>query len=103
MKNHNFDAFAQDVIHLLENHELARNLGNEAWKFVASKYSWKQVAENVESVYYELLDRDGTWKGRFIPLKYFPLHRTSIDPCYIGKDAVFLTSDYFSKFTTGRI
>jgi NAD(P)-dependent dehydrogenase (short-subunit alcohol dehydrogenase family) len=35
--------------------------------------------------------------------KYAPLHKTSINPCYIGRAAVYLASDYFSKFTTGTI
>lgn len=36
-------------------------------------------------------------------LKYAPLHRTTINPCYIGRAAVYLASDYFSKFTTGLV
>jgi len=35
--------------------------------------------------------------------KYAPLHKTSINPCYIGRTAVYLASDYFSKFTTGSV
>ena len=35
--------------------------------------------------------------------KYHLLHNTSINPCYIGRAAVYLASDYFSKFTTGTI
>jgi NAD(P)-dependent dehydrogenase (short-subunit alcohol dehydrogenase family) len=35
--------------------------------------------------------------------KYAPLHKTSINPCYIGRAAVYLASDYFSKFTTGSV
>lgn len=34
---------------------------------------------------------------------YTPLHHTSIDPCYIGRAAVYLASEYFSKFTTGSV
>lgn len=34
---------------------------------------------------------------------YHLLHHTSINPCYIGRAAVYLASDYFSKFTTGTI
>jgi NAD(P)-dependent dehydrogenase (short-subunit alcohol dehydrogenase family) len=34
---------------------------------------------------------------------YSLLHRTSINPAYIGRAAVYLASDYFSKFTTGTI
>ncbi len=35
--------------------------------------------------------------------EYAPLHNTAIDPCYIGRAAVYLASDYFSRFTTGTI
>jgi NAD(P)-dependent dehydrogenase (short-subunit alcohol dehydrogenase family) len=35
--------------------------------------------------------------------EYAPLHKTSINPCYIGRAAVYLASDYFSKFTTGTV
>ncbi len=35
--------------------------------------------------------------------KYHLLHHTSINPDYIGRAAVYLASDYFSKFTTGTI
>jgi NAD(P)-dependent dehydrogenase (short-subunit alcohol dehydrogenase family) len=35
--------------------------------------------------------------------KYAPLHKTSINPCYIGRAAVYLASDYFSRFTTGSV
>lgn len=31
------------------------------------------------------------------------LHKSSIDPCYIGRAAVFLASRYFSEFTTGTV
>ncbi len=32
-----------------------------------------------------------------------PLYKSSINPCYIGRAAVYLASNYFSKFTTGSI
>lgn len=35
--------------------------------------------------------------------KSAPLHHTSINPCYIGRAAVYLASDFFSRFTTGSI
>lgn len=31
------------------------------------------------------------------------LYESSINPCYIGRAAVYLASDYFSKFTTGTV
>jgi NAD(P)-dependent dehydrogenase (short-subunit alcohol dehydrogenase family) len=42
-------------------------------------------------------------QGMPFDFKYAPLHRTSINPCYIGRAAVYLASDYFSKFTTGSV
>ena len=35
--------------------------------------------------------------------KNTPLYNSSINPCYIGRAAVYLSSDYFSKFTTGTV
>jgi NAD(P)-dependent dehydrogenase (short-subunit alcohol dehydrogenase family) len=42
-------------------------------------------------------------QGMPFDFKYAPLHKTSINPCYIGRAAVHLASDYFSKFTTGTV
>jgi len=42
-------------------------------------------------------------KGRPIPHRYTPLHRSSINPSFIGRAAVYLSSDYFSKYTTGSV
>ena len=35
--------------------------------------------------------------------RHTPLHYSSINPHYIGRAAVYLASDYFSKFTTGSV
>jgi NAD(P)-dependent dehydrogenase (short-subunit alcohol dehydrogenase family) len=37
------------------------------------------------------------------PHRWAMLHGSSIKPCYIGRAAVYLASDYFSKFTTGTV
>jgi NAD(P)-dependent dehydrogenase (short-subunit alcohol dehydrogenase family) len=42
-------------------------------------------------------------KGNPRPFGHHPLTNTSITPAYIGRTAVYLASDYFSKFTTGTI
>ena len=42
-------------------------------------------------------------EGKTLVSHYSLLHRTSINPAYIGRAAVYLASDYFSKFTTGAI
>ncbi|MBD2627213.1 SDR family NAD(P)-dependent oxidoreductase [Trichormus variabilis] len=38
-----------------------------------------------------------------LSIEYSLLHGCSISPCYIGRAAVYLGSDYFSKFTTGTV
>jgi NAD(P)-dependent dehydrogenase (short-subunit alcohol dehydrogenase family) len=42
-------------------------------------------------------------QGNSLSFGYAPLHKTSINPHYIGRAAVYLASDYFSKFTTGTV
>ncbi|MFB2921624.1 SDR family NAD(P)-dependent oxidoreductase [Aerosakkonema funiforme] len=42
-------------------------------------------------------------RGNPLNHEYNLLHKCSIDPCYIGRAAVYLASDYFSKFTTGTV
>lgn len=41
--------------------------------------------------------------GKPVVHKYTPLYGSSINPCYIGRAAVYLSSDHFSKFTTGTV
>jgi NAD(P)-dependent dehydrogenase (short-subunit alcohol dehydrogenase family) len=42
-------------------------------------------------------------RGRAVSHRYTPLHSSSISPAYIGRAAVYLSADYFSKFTTGTV
>ncbi len=42
-------------------------------------------------------------QGHPLSQEYHLLHHCSINPRYIGRAAVYLASDYFSKFTTGTI
>ncbi|MGA9380895.1 MAG: SDR family oxidoreductase, partial [Phormidium sp.] len=42
-------------------------------------------------------------QGNLFSNEYTPLNKSSINPCYIGRAAVYLASDYFSRFTTGSI
>jgi len=42
-------------------------------------------------------------KGKPVKHPFSPLHGTTIDPQYIGRAAVYLGSDYFSRHTTGSI
>jgi len=42
-------------------------------------------------------------KGNPVPHRYTPLYTSSINPCYIGRAAVYLSSDYYSKYTTGTV
>ena len=41
--------------------------------------------------------------GGLVPDRYTPLYHKTIDPCYIGRAAVYLASEYFSKHTTGSV
>jgi len=41
--------------------------------------------------------------GKTIYSKHTPLFKSSINPCYIGRAAVYLASDSFSKFTSGTV
>jgi len=41
--------------------------------------------------------------GKPLHHEAIPLYKSSINPHYIGRAAVYLASDYFSKFTTGSI
>jgi NAD(P)-dependent dehydrogenase (short-subunit alcohol dehydrogenase family) len=41
--------------------------------------------------------------GKPLPHQYTPLHNTSINSCFIGRAAVYLASDFFSKMTTGTV
>lgn len=47
------------------------------------------------------VEEDG--ERKVLTSDYSLLHRTSINPEYIGRAAVYLASDYFSKFTTGTV
>ncbi len=38
-----------------------------------------------------------------VPNKHYKLHGSSIEPQYIGRAAVYLASEYFSRYTTGTI
>ncbi len=42
-------------------------------------------------------------QGWAIPHKYTPLEGSSINPRYIGRAAVYLSSEYFSRYTTGTV
>lgn len=41
--------------------------------------------------------------GKTIPHQYTPLYNSSINPCFIGRAAVYLASDFFSQYTTGTV
>jgi NAD(P)-dependent dehydrogenase (short-subunit alcohol dehydrogenase family) len=41
--------------------------------------------------------------GNSVTCIHVPLHQSWINPVYIGRTAVYLSSQYFSKFTTGTI
>ena len=41
--------------------------------------------------------------GATVPAPFTPLRGSSINPAYIGRAAVYLTADYFSRHTTGSV
>jgi glycosyltransferase involved in cell wall biosynthesis len=55
VENGNIPAFAKAVLHLLENPELARKLGESAKDFVTPKFSWDKSAEKLEAVYEQVI------------------------------------------------
>lgn len=42
-------------------------------------------------------------QGRPLPHAFTPLHRSSIPPAYIGRAAVYLASEHYSRYTTGTV
>jgi NAD(P)-dependent dehydrogenase (short-subunit alcohol dehydrogenase family) len=42
-------------------------------------------------------------QGRTVPSPFTPLNGSSINPSYIGRAAVYLTAEYFSRHTTGSV
>jgi len=44
-----------------------------------------------------------TADGEPVAQRHTALYKSSINPCYIGRAAVYLASEYFSKFTTGTV
>jgi NAD(P)-dependent dehydrogenase (short-subunit alcohol dehydrogenase family) len=42
-------------------------------------------------------------QGETLASEYAPLNGSSINPRYIGRAAAYLSSDYYSKFTTGTV
>ncbi len=41
--------------------------------------------------------------GKPVKHEYAPLYKTSIDPCFIARAALFLASEHFSRHTTGTV
>jgi glycosyltransferase involved in cell wall biosynthesis len=57
VQDNNLQAFANGLIHLLDNQQLAERLGAEACKHAKSCFSWTKTAEKVEGIYQKLLER----------------------------------------------
>ena len=55
VENGNIPAFAKAILHLLENPELAKELGDNARNLAASKFTWELSAEKVEAVYEQII------------------------------------------------
>ena len=55
VENGNIPAFANAILQLLDDSELAKKLGENARKYVASEFTWEKTAERVEAVYEQLI------------------------------------------------
>lgn len=42
-------------------------------------------------------------EGKELSHRYTPLYKSSVHPRYIGRAAVYLAADYYSRFTTGAV
>jgi glycosyltransferase involved in cell wall biosynthesis len=47
----NINAFAENIIRILNEEELQRRLGNNARKTAEEKYSWNRIAEDLNRLY----------------------------------------------------
>jgi glycosyltransferase involved in cell wall biosynthesis len=48
------DAFAHSILRLLGDRGLAQRLSREGRQLVIERYSWTEILESVENLYYEL-------------------------------------------------
>jgi glycosyltransferase involved in cell wall biosynthesis len=55
VENGNIPGFANAILQLLDDSELAKKLGENARKYVASEFTWEKTAERVEAVYEQTL------------------------------------------------
>ncbi|MGH7885833.1 MAG: SDR family NAD(P)-dependent oxidoreductase, partial [Thermodesulfobacteriota bacterium] len=68
-------------------------------KELAAELSKHQIRVNGIAPGWVKIDEDG---NTFDSNKNI-IHQTSIEPSYIGRAALYLASEYFSKYTTGEI
>ena len=54
----NTDDFAEKIIYLLENEEIAIKLGQAGRKTIEEKFSWDRVADEIENLYAPLLKKE---------------------------------------------
>lgn len=64
VKDGDVDGFAEGILSLLANKEMAERLGNNARQFVRSDFSWERTAQLVEAVYERVLRQASAgWRG----------------------------------------
>jgi glycosyltransferase involved in cell wall biosynthesis len=58
------DGFAEAILSLLANQEMAARLGDKARQLVQSEFSWERTAELAEAVYERVLGQTSAgWRG----------------------------------------
>ena len=56
-ENGDIRGFADAVVRLLLDRPLAQRLGDNAFEFLKEEYDWIKIAERIETVYYDLVNR----------------------------------------------
>lgn len=54
-RDHDWEGFSRGILVLLKDQKLAGEMGENAFRWVKEKHSWKNLAPQIENIYYELL------------------------------------------------
>lgn len=89
----------QEIVGLWPSYSSSKSALLMIIKELASELAEYQIRVNGIEPGWVKIDKDGST----FDSKKNILHQTTIEPHYIGRAAVYLASEYFSKFTTGTI